>query len=118
MLVSIAIIALVIALCAGTEAGSWDPYVELSKPLDWASIKPGESLMFSGVDPGGANVDSGNFRRIEPEGATFQDGEWVLAEMEGPGAITRIWVTGKSKENKGPRIFGRIKVFIDSKTTP
>lgn len=74
--------------------------------------------MFAGTDPGGTNVDSGNFMRIEPEGSSFQQGNWVLAEMEGPGCITRIWVTGKDSNNKGPRLAGRIQIFVDRRDRP
>lgn len=63
-------------------------------------------------------MDSGNFLRIEPEGATFLNGSWILAEMEGPGSITRIWVTGRDKEEWCAKINGRISIYIDSKDKP
>jgi len=50
----------------------------------------------------GANGDAGNFLRQEPEGH-------VLAEMEGPGAIVRIWSANPS---------GTLKVFIDGAPQP
>lgn len=109
---------LLLVVSTAVAASSWDPFTELAASQDWDLLKPGEARMFAGTDPGGANVDSGNFLRIEPDGASFQEGDWVLAEMEGPGCITRIWVTGKSKDNKGPRIYGGIKIFVDSKDTP
>lgn len=99
-------------------AAQYDPFEELASPGDWDLRKPGTALMFAGTDPGGANMDSGNFLRIEPEGAAFHEGDWVLAEMDGPGFITRMWVTGKSKDNKGPRLYGRVKIFVDDKSAP
>jgi hypothetical protein len=74
--------------------------------------------MFSGTDPGHKNMDSGNFLRIEPPCAGFQKGDWVLAEMEGPGSITRIQMTGKDPQGAAPRIFGRIRIFVDSRDRP
>ena len=106
-------------LLASTVGGStWDPYAELASPEAWDALKPGQSLMFSGNDPGGKNKDHGNFLRIEPKGATFDKGDWVLAEMEGPGSITRIWVTGRSIKGDAARICGRINIYIDSKGSP
>ncbi|MCU0786381.1 MAG: DUF2961 domain-containing protein, partial [Verrucomicrobia bacterium] len=103
---------------APTWAVEWDPYAELASPETWDQLKPGQALLFAGVDPGGKNMDSGNFLRIEPPGTDFQKGDWVLAEMEGPGSITRIWMTGKNPQGDAPRIFGRIRIFIDSKDRP
>ena len=50
----------------------------------------------------GANGDAGNFLREDPEGH-------VLAEMEGPGAVVRIW-------SANPR--GTLKVYIDGAVQP
>lgn len=49
-----------------------------------------------------ANADAGNFLRQDPEGA-------VLAEMDGPGCIVRIW-------SANPK--GTLKVYIDGDDTP
>ncbi|MEI6913752.1 MAG: DUF2961 domain-containing protein, partial [Armatimonadota bacterium] len=112
------IVALILSGAATAMAAAWDPFRELSDPLALDQMKAGQGLMFAGTDPGGGNVDSGNFVCIEPDGASFVEGEWVLAEMDGPGCITRIWVTGKDLNNKGPRIFGRIKIYIDNPKKP
>ncbi|MDO8585782.1 MAG: DUF2961 domain-containing protein [Armatimonadota bacterium] len=111
-------LCLSILLASSAIAAKWDPYVELASPEIWDSPMPGRSLMFSGSDPRGMNKDSGNFLRIEPEGAPFDKGDWVLAEMEGPGSITRIWVTGRDSKEWCAKICGRIRIYIDSKDTP
>ncbi|MCA8951356.1 MAG: DUF2961 domain-containing protein [Planctomycetes bacterium] len=43
------------------------------------------ALQFSSWDRGGGNEDTGNFLRVEP------DGTRVLAEVDGPGRVVRIW---------------------------
>lgn len=50
----------------------------------------------------GANGDCGKFLRQDPEGA-------VLAEMDGPGAIVRIWSANPA---------GTLKVYIDGAAEP
>lgn len=50
----------------------------------------------------GANGDAGNFLRQDPEGH-------VLAEMDGPGCIVRIWSANPA---------GTLKVYIDGAATP
>jgi len=111
-------ICILFLLALPVSATEWDPYAELASPDTWDVLKPGQALMFSGADPSHKNMDSGNFLRIEPEGATFEKGDWVLAEMRGPGSITRIQMTGKNPEGEHPRIYGRIKIFVDSKDRP
>lgn len=51
----------------------------------------------------GANGDSGHYVRIEP------DGEAVMAEMQGPGCIVRIW-------SANPQ--GKIRFYLDGDTRP
>jgi hypothetical protein len=53
----------------------------------------------------GANDDGLNPQYIRKEGNNM-----VLAEMEGPGAIVRIWSANPGK--------GRVKVYIDGQQTP
>ncbi len=50
-----------------------------------------------------ANGDAGNYLRVEPSG------EAVMAEMEGPGCIFRIW-------SANPQ--GKIRFYFDGATTP
>ena len=116
--IMIAVFTALLLLASLACAANWEPYEELAYPERWDSPTPGRAAMFAGTDPGGKNIDSGNFVRVEPECASFQEADWVLAEVEGPGCITRIWVTGKDKNNQGPRIFGRIQIFVDSKDAP
>jgi hypothetical protein len=107
-----------VLLASSVSAAKWNPYAETASPETWDSLRPGQAMMFSGADPCGKNRDSGNFLRIEPQGATFEKGDWALAEMEGPGSITRIWVTGRDSAEWCAKITGRIKVYIDSKDVP
>lgn len=50
------------------------------------------------------NRDAGHYIRVEPD-----TGEAVMAEMEGPGCIWRIW-------SANPK--GKIRVYFDGATTP
>jgi hypothetical protein len=75
----------------GEDAAQWSSYdrnsrYENGQYFDW-----------------GANGDGGGFIRTE-------NGEQVLAEMEGPGVIWRIWsaLTGS----------GRVKIYLDGNTSP
>lgn len=56
--------------------------------VDWDSLavfpRGWKAGMFSSTDPTGQGRDCGNFLRIEGD-------RYVLAEMEGPGVITRLW---------------------------
>ncbi len=74
--------------------------------------QPGETCQqFSSYDRGsvapdkpnwGANGDAGNFLRRDPEGM-------VLADMDGPGCIFRIWSANPE---------GILKIFIDKQEKP
>ncbi|MEW6238993.1 MAG: DUF2961 domain-containing protein [Candidatus Omnitrophota bacterium] len=58
--------------------------------------------MFSSYDRQGGNRDDGGFLR--------QEGDWyVIAEMQGPGAITRLW-------SANPQ--GMIRIFVDKGGEP
>ncbi|MCX7967578.1 MAG: DUF2961 domain-containing protein [Armatimonadetes bacterium] len=57
---------------------------------------------FSSYDRTGGNADAGNFLRVENNVA-------VLAEMDGPGAIVRIW-------SANPR--GRLRIYLDDMEKP
>lgn len=68
---------------------------------DRASVAPGEESWF-------ANGDAGNFiRQEEHAGRT----EYVMAEMEGPGAIVRLW-------SANPDGGGTIRIYVDDLQTP
>lgn len=59
-------------------------------------------MQFSSYDRTGGNRDFGNFLRVEGNTA-------VLAEMDGPGAIVRIW-------SANPR--GRLRIYLDDMDKP
>src|SRR5262245_16257514 len=53
-----------------------------------------------------ANGDRGYYLRVEGEG---DHREWVLAEAEGPGFVSRIWSANPD---------GELRIYIDRATTP
>ncbi|WP_165072868.1 glycoside hydrolase family 172 protein [Paludisphaera rhizosphaerae] len=53
-----------------------------------------------------ANADRGHYLRVEGEG---QRKEWVLADAQGPGYVSRIW---------SPNPAGELRIYIDGATTP
>lgn len=59
-------------------------------------------VQFSSYDRTGGNADAGNFLRVEGKTA-------VLTEVEGAGAIVRIW-------SANPR--GRLRIYLDDMETP
>ena len=58
--------------------------------------------MFASTDPTGRGNDCGNFLRVDGD-------EYVLAEMKGPGVITRIWSANAQ---------GQLKIYLDGKPEP
>lgn len=68
-------------------------------------------------DPAGwfANADVNQYLRVEEVPAPTADNakatrkEWVMADMDGPGAIVRIW-------SANPK--GNLRVYLDNSTTP
>ena len=61
--------------------------------------------------PDGSNLDSGHY--------LYQDsaGRYVLMDAQGPGAITRIWMTRPSFSDSDSAI-GRIEIFFDGEQRP
>ena len=57
-----------------------------------ATPRARRALQFSSYDRNGGNEDTGNWLRVE------DDGTRVLAEVDGPGRITRIWSANPSAE--------------------
>ena len=53
-----------------------------------------------------ANGDSGHYLRVEGEGNRR---EWVLAEAQGPGYVSRIWSANPA---------GELRIYIDGATIP
>ena len=68
---------------------------------DRASVAPDRDGWF-------ANGDAGQFLRKE-----VRDGreEWVMADMQGPGAIVRIW-------SANPDAAGTLRIYVDDMETP
>ncbi len=65
-------------------------------------LREWQCLQFSSYDRTGGNADAGNFLRMDGKTA-------VLAEMDGPGAIVRIW-------SANPR--GRLRIYLDDMDKP
>ena len=53
-----------------------------------------------------ANGDRGHYLRVEGEG---KDREWVLAEAQGPGYVSRIWSANPD---------GELRIYVDGSKTP
>ena len=86
----------------------------------WLSVPDAtKTLMRSGFDYNDANYDSGNLIRVEPAGAAFTDpgSEWVLFDAAGPGVVTSIWFTGKSKAGAA-YLGGRLNFYFDGERRP
>lgn len=64
--------------------------------------------MFSSVDPRGQGNDHGNYLRVD-DGEADGERQYVLADVKGPGVITRIW-------SANPQ--GRLKVYLDGAAQP
>ena len=66
-------------------------------------LSPGVTCrQFASTDPSGRGEDHGHFLRVEGD-------RCVLAEMDGPGVIARLWSANAA---------GRLRVFIDGEDTP
>ena len=116
-------VGLFLALAASVPAGAGSLEV-LRQPdplsLVWLSVPDAtKTWLRSGFDYKDGNVDSGNFIRIEPSGRSFEapDAAWVLFDAPGPGVITSIWLTGKSRQGKAG-LGGRLNFFFDGEEQP
>src|SRR5208337_2338284 len=72
---------------------------------------------FSSYDRTGGNNDgfNGTYSRIRAE-----DGNSVLAEVDGPGVVQRIWFTHTSGEQPGllDRKQEHVKIYLDGRDRP
>ena len=106
----IAISLLLLAGCSGGPKGETVPYETLVKRLaDPAQISsldvPGAKIVTS-YDRSGGNNDYGNFLKQGPAG-------WmVLADLKGPGYISRFWSTGSKDGSK------KIRFYFDGEKSP
>jgi hypothetical protein len=81
-------------------------------------LRPGETCkMFSSYDRTGGNNDgfSGTYSKLRVE-----DGNSVLAEMDGPGCIQRIWFTHSEYGKPGLLKLKKehLRVYLDGEKTP
>ncbi len=112
---------LVLAAISALPAGAYQPTGDLSELFDFTHLvrlRPGvKCKMFSSYDRTGGNNDgfSGAYSKLRVEG-----GRSVLAEMEGPGAIQRIWFTHSEHKVDGllERKGEHIRIFLDGGTEP
>ena len=98
------------------------PLLLRPSPLDLSSLSVPDATktcLRSGFDYNDGNYDSGNLIRIKPAGAPFTDTNtaWVLFDAEGPGVITSMWFTGKSKAGQA-YLGGRLNFFFDGHAKP
>ncbi len=106
----IAIFFLLLTGCSGGTKKSTVPYEALVKRLaDSAQMSdltmPGARIVTS-YDRSGGNDDYSHFLRAGP------DGWMVLADLKGPGYISRFWSTG-SKDG-----FKKIRCYFDGEKSP
>ena len=119
-LVCFALMALVV-LSAAPSAAGWRPVgsvEDLYRVDRLPRLREGvEHHMFSSYDRRGGNNDgfNGTYSRLR-----LENGDSVLAEMEGPGAIQRIWFT--HSEGHAPGLLARrgehIRVYLDGADEP
>jgi hypothetical protein len=107
---TLGIVLLLSAGCAGgsgeaerpahSRPGSLRALVDLDGlPVLGADVR---CRMFSSTDPNGQGNDCGNYLRVDGD-------EYVMAEMAGPGVISRIW-------SANPQ--GQLKIYLDGNPKP
>ena len=61
----------------------------------------------------GTNVDANPYLERDAQG------DYVLMEAQGPGAVTRVWMTGPASQGNGDATpFGHIRFYIDGERSP
>ena len=90
-------------LAATTTASLAIEILAQPDPLNtsWLSVPDTtRTRLRSGFDFKDGNIDSGNLLRVEPAGSSFESAgaAWVLFDPSGPGVVTSIWFTGKSRQ--------------------
>ena len=108
--ISAAISLFLLPGCSDGPKGETVPYETLVKRLaDPAQISsldtPGAKIVTS-YDRSGGNNDYGNFLKQGP------DGWMVLADLKGPGYISRFWSTGSKDGSK------KIRLYFDGEKSP
>lgn len=117
--------ALAMALAAQDRPAPTPGYIPSGSPVDLYELDrlarlraPGVHVVgFSSYDRKGGNDDgfNGTYSKIRVE-----DGDSVLAEVDGPGVIQRIWTTHTSGEHAGllDRKNEHIKIYLDGQPKP
>lgn len=77
----------------------------LADPDFIARLDAPDTIFTASTDPAGGNNDFNNYLRPGPPGW------WVLADLKGPGYISRFWFTGGEPPH-------RIRLFFDNEKTP
>lgn len=83
--------------------------VDLSRLSDLSNLETVGRA--SSYDRTGGNADAGYFIRE-------QDGWFVIAELQGPGAIVRTWTADALRWKQGRQTPPRIRIFIDDQQKP
>ncbi len=110
---AILLLMLLLAGCSGTpseQEAPFDPWLFLDGDLARLAEHPGgRQYLFSSHDRTGGNDDgfSGFYSALRRD----DRGEYVLAEMEGPGCVRRIWLTWPGRNI-------RIRFYIDGAEEP
>lgn len=103
------------------DAYAWQPTGSLRELYDdtlLPRIRPGVKMAsFSSYDRTGGNNDgfSGAYSKLREE-----DGNSVIAEMEGPGCIYRLWTTHSGGEKDGLLEYKdeHIRIYLDGEPVP
>lgn len=90
----------------GTEGRPWREFLgELTDIRRAARLDVLDTHLLTSADPMGSNDDYNHYVRKGP------DGWWVLADLEGPGVLTRFWMTGPPRTHE-------IRLFLDDERKP
>ncbi|MBD3265099.1 DUF2961 domain-containing protein, partial [bacterium] len=93
-----------------SQDGRMDTVYFLKRVSDLSSLArsyPGESLVLRSSHTPKRAEDAGRFvKRVEENETTW----YVLAEEEGPGCITRLWLDGQVR--------GRLRIYFDGASAP
>ena len=90
-----------VTMLASAGAFAWQPTGSISELYDGVNLlrlRPGVKMAsFSSYDRTGGNNDgfSGAYSKLREE-----DGNSVIAEMNGPGCIYRLWMTHSSEKSR------------------
>lgn len=100
------LLLLTLAACKPPEAISYDQLLSgLTNLNAIALLDVPDTRMISSYDRTGANEDYNHF-----QGKT-KDGQCILADLKGPGVVSRFWFTGIEADKK-------IRLYFDGEKTP